>query len=54
MSVSFLSLSFFALSQRENWLDDYIILSDANESPFEENTLEVFQQLGQAYFPDSD
>lgn len=54
MSTSFLSLSFFALFQRQNWLDDYIIFSDAKASPFEEDNLEVFQQLGEAYFPDSD
>ncbi|MFO1258683.1 MAG: hypothetical protein U1E78_09810 [Gammaproteobacteria bacterium] len=54
MSVSFLSISFWALFQRQNWLDDYIILSDAKASPFEEDSMAVFELLGQAYFPDSD
>jgi hypothetical protein len=54
MSISFLNLSFLALMQRINWLDDYIIFTENEEPTIDEDSIETFRALGDAYFPNHD
>ena len=54
MSVSFINLSFIALIQRTNWLDDYIIFAEHEKPTLDEERIETFRILGDAYFPDHD